>query len=102
MKDFEKYYNELRASHPGAVLIFRRCDDYVAYEHDAGIVSALTGFDVARPDGGMAQCTIGRDRLNVLLSRLVYHRYRVAIVDQVDEPRTIKRGEPLAGMQKNS
>lgn len=85
-----RQYQELRARHPGALLMFRLGDFYELFFEDAQVAAreleiVLTSREVGK--GRRApMCGVPHHALNGHLARLVDRGYRVAICDQVEDP----------------
>lgn len=86
-----RQYQELKARHPGALLMFRLGDFYELFFDDAQVAAreleiVLTSREVGK--GRRApMCGVPHHALTGHLARLVDRGYRVAICDQVEDPR---------------
>ncbi len=86
-------YFTARAEHPGVVLLMRVGDFYEAYGEDAEtIASALNITLTAREDGGqrMPMAGVPHHAAERYIARLVKGGHRVAIMDQVEDPKKAK------------
>ncbi|MBM3469699.1 MAG: DNA mismatch repair protein MutS [Armatimonadetes bacterium] len=85
-----RQYQELKARHPGALLMFRLGDFYELFFDDARVAAreleiVLTSREVGK--GRRApMCGVPHHALAGHLARLVDRGYRVAICDQVEDP----------------
>jgi DNA mismatch repair protein MutS len=87
-------YREIKARHQSAILFFRMGDFYEMFYEDAETAARVLGLTLtARNNGGAADVPLagvpvkaGQDYLR----RLVQHGYRVAICEQVEDPKLAK------------
>jgi DNA mismatch repair protein MutS len=87
-------YRALREQHPTAILLFRLGDFFEAFFDDAGVVArelnlTLTSRPVAKGER-IPMCGIPHHALAVYLKRLIDRGHRVAICDQVEDPRAAR------------
>ncbi len=89
-----KQYNAIKAKYPGALLLFRVGDFYETFGQDA--VSATKVLDIVltkRGSGSASEIELAgfpHHALDSYLPRLVRAGYRVAICDQLEDPRFVK------------
>jgi DNA mismatch repair protein MutS len=86
-----RQYRALKDQHPDAILLFRLGDFFEAFYEDAQIVSrqlqlTLTSRPVAK-GRRIPMCGIPHHALHTYLRRLIDRGHRVAICDQVEDPR---------------
>lgn len=86
-----RQYQELKARHPGALLMFRLGDFYELFFDDARVASreleiVLTSREVGK-GRRVPMCGVPHHALAGHMARLVDRGYRVAICDQVEDPR---------------
>ncbi|MEN2992223.1 MAG: DNA mismatch repair protein MutS [Bacteroidia bacterium] len=90
----QQYY-ALKAQQPGAILLFQVGDFYETFEEDAQLVSALLGLNLTRRNNGKAGDVLLAGfpvrALDTYLPQLVAAGYRVAICDQVEDPKKARR-----------
>ena len=87
-------YREIKARHQSAILFFRMGDFYEMFYEDAETASRVLGLTLtARNNGGASEVPLagipvkaGQDYLR----RLVQHGYRVAICEQMEDPKLAK------------
>lgn len=81
-----KQYNKLKKKHPDALLLFHSGDFYEAYQKDAKECSKLLGIVLTKQDG---QCLAAfpRTALDNYLPRLIRAGHRIALCDQLEDPR---------------
>lgn len=89
---YMKQFEDLKAKHPDALLLFRNGDNYVAYRQDAEIAANILGLGMqAGPDssvkGKADMVSFPHADLDVCLPKLVRAGQRVAICDQLDIPK---------------
>lgn len=87
-------YNELKLKHPDALLMIRLGDFYELFNEDAETASRelglyLTGREVGAGNR-MPMCGVPHHALDEYLPQLVRKGYRVAIADQVEDPKKAK------------
>jgi DNA mismatch repair protein MutS len=86
-----RQYQELKARYPDALLMFRLGDFYELFFDDATIAAreldiVLTSREVGK-GRRVPMCGVPYHALSGYLARLVHRGYRVAICDQVEDPR---------------
>lgn len=89
-----KQFYEFKEKYPDAVLLFRAGDYYEAYEQDAKRASAILGVTIHRTSkNGEETDWIGfpHHSLDIYLPKLVRHGCRVAICDQLEDPKETKK-----------
>lgn len=89
-----RQYLQLKRRYQDAILLFRLGDFYEAFDDDARIISSeldivLTGRDVARGQR-IPMAGIPHHSLDTHLSRLIKKGYRVAVCEQLTDPRASK------------
>ena len=89
-----KQYNAIKAKYPGALLLFRVGDFYETFGEDAVKASAVLDIVLTRRGNGSAAETalagFPHHSLDSYLPRLVRAGHRVAICDQLEDPKTVK------------
>lgn len=89
-----KQYNRIKAQFPDAILLFRIGDFYETFEEDARIASRVLGIILTkRNNGGGADMDLAgfpHHSLESYLPRLVRAGHRVAICDQLEDPKQAK------------
>ena len=87
-------YREIKSRHPDAILFFRMGDFYEMFYDDAETASRVLGLTLtARNNGGAAEVPLAGIPVKAgpeYLRRLVQHGYRVAICEQVEDPKLAK------------
>ena len=87
-------YREIKARHKDAILFFRMGDFYEMFYDDAELASRLLGLTLtARNNGGAAEVPLAGVPVKAMheyLRRLVRHGHRVAICEQVEDPKLAK------------
>ncbi len=89
-----RQYQEIKKAHPDAILFFRMGDFYEMFFEDAVTASgvleiALTSRNKGRPDA-VPLCGVPVVAAEAYLAKLVNRGYRVAVCDQVEDPRQAK------------
>ncbi|MEA4997574.1 MAG: DNA mismatch repair protein MutS [Petrimonas sp.] len=89
-----KQYNEIKQQHPDAVLLFRVGDFYETFSDDAITASEILGITLTRRANGAAQFVelagFPHHALDTYLPKLVRAGKRVAICDQLEDPKLTK------------
>ncbi len=89
-----KQYNQIKAQYPGAVLLFRVGDFYETFSDDAIIASKVLGIVLTKRSNGAASemelAGFPHHSLDTYLPKLVKAGYRVAVCDQLEDPKLTK------------
>ncbi|SFT87924.1 DNA mismatch repair protein MutS [Lishizhenia tianjinensis] len=89
-----KQYNQIKAKHPQAMLLFRVGDFYETFGEDAVKASKILGIVLTKRKNGSAShielAGFPHHSLNTYLPKLVRAGERVAICDQLEDPKTTK------------
>jgi DNA mismatch repair protein MutS len=100
MQDIEltpmmKQFLDLKAKHPDAVLLFRCGDFYETYSKDAVIAAEILGIALTRRANGkektIEMAGFPHHALDTYLPKLIRAGKRVAICDQLEDPKTTKK-----------
>lgn len=91
-----KQFFDLKAKHPDAVLLFRCGDFYETYCDDAVTASKILGITLTRRSNGSGQsgtemAGFPHHALDTYLPKLVRAGKRVAICDQLEDPKLTKK-----------
>jgi DNA mismatch repair protein MutS len=93
-----KQFNEMKAKHPDAILLFRVGDFYETYGPDAVSASEILGITLTRRNNGAGGYAKNLDMagfphhaLDTYLPKLVRAGKRVAICDQLEDPKLTKK-----------
>lgn len=91
-----KQFQELKAKHPEAVLLFRCGDFYESYMEDAEICAQVLGITLTkRSSDKVSMAGFPYHALDTYLPKLIRAGKRVAICDQIEDPASknlVKRG----------
>lgn len=89
-----KQYFEIKAKHPDAILLFRVGDFYETFSDDAVATAEILGITLTRRANGTAQFVelagFPHHALDTYLPKLVRAGKRVAICDQLEDPKLTK------------
>ena len=87
-------HNAIKARYPDAILLFRVGDFYETFGQDAIIASKVLGITLTKRNNGSASSSelagFPHHALDTYLHKLVKAGYRVAICDQLEDPKTAK------------
>ena len=87
-----KMFNELKAKHPDAVILFRVGDFYESYFEDAKKLSEVLGLTLTRQAKTKMDLTgFPYHALDTYLPKLIRAGLRVAICDDISEPVKLKK-----------
>ncbi len=87
-------YNRFKAQHPDAILLFRVGDFYETYGDDAVTSSKILGITLTKHGKGLTQTQLAGfpyHALDVYLPKLVRAGMRVAICEQLEDPKFAKK-----------
>ena len=89
-----KQYNEIKAKYPDAILLFRVGDFYETFGEDAIKASKILGITLTKRANGQAShielAGFPHHSVDNYLPKLVRAGYRVAICDQLEDPKLTK------------
>src|SRR3982751_4138919 len=86
-------HNAIKAKYPDALLLFRVGDFYETFGQDAIIASQVLGITLTKRNNGPADNELAGfpyHALDTYLHKLVKAGYRVAICDQLEDPKAAK------------
>ena len=91
-----KQFLDLKAKHPDAVMLFRCGDFYETYSTDAIVAAEILGITLTKRNNGKAGQTIEmagfpHHALDTYLPKLIRAGKRVAICDQLEDPKLAKK-----------
>jgi DNA mismatch repair protein MutS len=89
-----RQFNQIKAKYPGAILLFRVGDFYETFGEDAVIASKVLGITLTKRNNGAASSSelagFPHLSLDTYLHKLVKAGHRVAICDQLEDPKLVK------------
>ncbi|HTO94583.1 MAG TPA: DNA mismatch repair protein MutS, partial [Bacteroidota bacterium] len=89
-----KQYAQVKAKHPDTILLFRMGDFFETFEEDAKITSRVLGITLTRRGNGAAGeiplAGFPHHALDAYLPKLLKAGYRVAVCEQLEDPRFAK------------
>ena len=95
MTPMMKQYFELKEKHPDAVMLFRCGDFYETYSEDAVTAAAILGITLTKRANGQAKhvemAGFPFHALDTYLPKLIRAGKRVAICDQLEDPKLTKK-----------
>ena len=94
-KTFTKLWHELKAKHPDAILLFRCGDFYEAYDVDAQACAKILGIELNNCDAGCVMTGFPHYALDTYLPKLIRAKKRVAICDQLVDPKVVNKQESI-------
>ncbi|HLR76202.1 MAG TPA: hypothetical protein VK106_00990, partial [Balneolaceae bacterium] len=89
-----RQHKKIKAENPDAVLLFRVGDFYETFGDDAELVSKELGITLTKRNNGADQTPLAGfpyHALDTYLPKLVKKGYRVAVCDQVEDPKKAKK-----------
>ena len=90
-----KQFFELKAKHPDAIMLFRCGDFYETYSEDAVTASEILGITLTKRANGQGKTVemagFPHHALDTYLPKLIRAGRRVAICDQLEDPKTTKK-----------
>ena len=91
-----KQFLDLKAKHPDAIMLFRCGDFYETYSNDAVVAADILGITLTKRNNGKGGQTIEmagfpHHALDTYLPKLVRAGKRVAICDQLEDPKLAKK-----------
>lgn len=90
-----KQYFDLKAKHPDAIMLFRCGDFYETYSEDAVTASEILGITLTKRANGQGKTVemagFPYHALDTYLPKLIRAGRRVAICDQLEDPKTTKK-----------
>ncbi len=93
-----KQFYDLKAKHPEAIMLFRCGDFYETYAEDAQIAAEILGITLTKRNNGREGTTAGMfmagfpyHALDTYLPKLIRAGKRVAICDQLEDPKLTKK-----------
>ncbi|MBI2258052.1 MAG: DNA mismatch repair protein MutS [Flavobacteriia bacterium] len=89
-----KQYNQIKSKHPEALLLFRVGDFYETFGEDAVVTSKVLGIVLTKRKNGAAShielAGFPHHSLDNYLPKLIRAGYRVAVCDQLEDPKMTK------------
>ena len=90
-----KQFFELKAKHPDAIMLFRCGDFYETYSEDAVVASEMLGITLTKRANGQGKSVemagFPHHALDTYLPKLIRAGKRVAICDQLEDPKLTKK-----------
>ena len=90
-----KQFFEMKSKHPDAIMLFRCGDFYETYSEDAVTASEILGITLTKRANGQAKSVemagFPHHALDTYLPKLIRAGHRVAICDQLEDPKLAKK-----------
>lgn len=92
-----KQFFDLKAKHPDAIMLFRCGDFYETYCQDAVVASEILGITLTKRNNGgkngdpIEMAGFPHHALDTYLPKLIRAGRRVAICDQLEDPKLTKK-----------
>lgn len=87
-------YNEIKRQYPDTILFFRLGDFYEMFDEDARLASRELEITLTGRDAGLEEripmCGVPYHAAETYINRLIQKGYKVAICEQMENPRTAK------------
>ncbi len=92
MRQFARF----KQRHPDCILLFRIGDFYETFDDDAVTIHKALGLTLTQRTEGIPMAGVPHHQLENYLKRLIQQGYRVAVCDQIQDPReAAKAGKPI-------
>ena len=95
MTPMMKQFFELKSKHPDGIMLFRCGDFYETYSEDAVVASEILGITLTRRANGQGKSVemagFPHHALDTYLPKLIRAGKRVAICDQLEDPKLAKK-----------
>ncbi len=89
-----KQHKDIKSKYPDAILLFRVGDFYETFGEDALVASRVLGITLTKRANGAASSIelagFPHHSMDTYLHKLVKAGYRVAVCDQLEDPKTVK------------
>jgi DNA mismatch repair protein MutS len=85
-----KQFSRFKAAHPGCLLLFRMGDFYETFGEDAVAASRAIGLTLTQRSAGLPMAGVPYHQIDTYLRKLIAAGFRVAICDQVQDPKDAK------------
>ncbi|MFK7962293.1 MAG: DNA mismatch repair protein MutS [Phycisphaerales bacterium] len=83
-------HDRFKRAHPGCVLFFRMGDFYELFDDDAVLCSRVLGLTLTKRGNDQPMAGVPHHSVDGYLRRMIEAGYRVAIADQVQDPKDAK------------
>ena len=83
-------FNRFKAKHPDCILFFRMGDFYEMFDDDAVTASKALGISLTERSEGIPMAGVPHHAADQYLNRLINQGYRVAVCDQIQDPKEAK------------
>lgn len=93
MKQLIQQYQQIKARYPDAILLFRVGDFYEVFNDDAKTVAEVLHLPLTESKGSKitASVSLSFHSLEGALQKLVRSGFKVAICEELQDPKTAKR-----------
>ncbi len=85
-----RQYRRFKEQHPGCVLFFRMGDFYEMFHEDAQLAHRVLGVTLTQRTAGVPMAGVPYHAVEGYLRRMIQSGHRVAVCDQVQDPREAK------------
>ncbi|MEM7229065.1 MAG: DNA mismatch repair protein MutS [Planctomycetota bacterium] len=85
-----RQYRRFKAQHPECVLFFRMGDFYEMFDEDAKTVHEVLGLTLTQRSTGIPMAGVPHHAAENYIARLLGQGYRVAVCDQIQDPKDAK------------
>ena len=89
----QKQYNSIKAKYPDAILLFRVNDYYECFNEDAVVISQILNLPLTETKDSKKLAGFTFKMIDLFLPKLVRAGYRVAICDQLANPKSYRKEE---------
>lgn len=85
--EYFRCFQSIKQKYPDALILLRIDDDYMAFDQDAEIIHQMTGNKISLLPGIAVISNFPFQQLDINLDKLVKAGNRVAVCDQLENPR---------------
>ena len=85
-----RQYRRFKTLHPGCVLLFRMGDFYESFDEDAVTLHKALGLTLTERTAGIPMAGVPHHQLETYLKRLSVMGFRIAVADQIQDPKDAK------------
>ncbi|HRP62288.1 MAG TPA: DNA mismatch repair protein MutS [Phycisphaerales bacterium] len=85
-----RQYRRFKEQHPECILLFRMGDFYELFNEDAVVVAKALNLTLTQRTAGVPMAGVPYHAIDTYLRRMIEHGFRVAVCDQIQDPKEAK------------